>query len=148
MERKAKRYLVGVTFSVLVFAGFTAFVLAQQFFLGLNDGPYHGNPTECPEIEAHQVFPVNRKLTLEVYAREDTTRSTIVSLIRTGAALWCIEVDEPTNRLVENIEFKEVRGFPFLRKKVVGMADWTDGEQGMYWILRRNGRLKEYWYSW
>jgi len=118
----------------------------------LDDGPFHGIIcAKIPNKKPDQIYKIYSDLSIETYDREDNDTAPIVLLRdKDNNILWAIYAianDRETTK-VESIRFKKHRQFPFSRPRIFAIVKWAYGEEASWWFIDKDGKLKEYWYSW
>jgi hypothetical protein len=116
----------------------------------MDDGPFHGEVCELnPKEKPDQTFNLWDGLKLEVHNKNKWIKAPVVTLKKsTGEKLWSIYATAYEQTQVDAIEFKEYSGYPFKTPRIKGIVYWTFGAEATWWYIKRNGELKEYWYSW
>ena len=115
----------------------------------LDEGPFHGAACDrIPTSLPNQAFKLYARFVLESYDAGPEDNAPIV-LLRDGTqALWCLRAVADDNSTVRRIRFESFRGFPFWRPRVRGLVQWSNGDEGTWWFIDYDGKLREYWYSW
>ena len=115
-----------------------------------DDGPFHGAPTTA--IHDHtpdQSFPIWSGLTLEVFdSMTEGVSPTVQLRLPDESVQWAVVADGHQSGDVRSIRFTNTRRGFGRSSTVNAVVDWTYGHEAAYWIITRNGRLREYWYSW
>ena len=122
--------------------------LLYSLVFRMNDGPFHGRAAECPTAQPTQELPIGNNRTLRVYDAGSDGVSPIVTMSLADRTLWCIHADAYPKTRVDRIEFHRSTYWPLLRRRVVGLVQWTYGREATWWFIRYDGSLQEYWYSW
>ena len=66
-----------------------------------------------------------------------------------GQVAWSIEARGREGCQVNSLRFDRYSTRPWIWPRVIGVVDWNcGGREQAVWKLRRDGALKEYWYSW
>ncbi|MBW3622108.1 MAG: hypothetical protein KY468_01705 [Armatimonadetes bacterium] len=114
-------------------------------------GPYHGRKRpDAPGRKPNQVFPAYAGLTLRVYDPvRDEPAPTVELLDSRGKMRWRIYAvpNGSKDKWVHRLRFHTTRGFPYLRPRVVGRVHWIMGREKTWWLIRKDGALIGYWYS-
>jgi hypothetical protein len=117
-----------------------------------DDGPFHGKQrTDVPAKQPDQIFSIYRGMKLYVYdPGPNEPAPTVLLKSKENKVLWCIyaEAESMPDTKVVSIRFDDYRHFPFKRSRVIGVVNWTFGNEGAWWFIDKNGTLEEYWYSW
>jgi len=142
--------LAGVTIGSLILllaVAITIFVWQRQWMPFLDDGPFKGRPVvTLPTTEPIQIFPV-REFVLEVYSSATKNESPVVLLRdRDKKIKWAVYAEGLENTRVTALNFIDYR--TVFDITVRGTVHWTFGHEVMWWMIDRDGSLKEYWYSW
>jgi hypothetical protein len=145
---------------VLIFVVAGAGILTVLFFLlvwwrtwnpsPFDDGPFGGVQHQPPSGQPVQEFRIWAGRRLLVYPRSSTELAPVVVLkAEDGQVAWSIEARGREGCQVNSLRFDRYSTRPWIWPRVIGLVDWNcGGREQAVWKLRRDGSLKEYWYSW
>ena len=113
----------------------------------MDDGPFSGVPVQrMPERSPDQIYHLGDSY-LEVHNSNIQGTAPIVTMRDKDSQIkWSIYAVGQNGTKVKSIEFIEHR--TLYDTIVRGQVNWTYGHEISKWYIKRDGTLKEYWFSW
>lgn len=126
------------------------------------DGPFYGvERMKCPTVKPDQSLKIWDKMTLNVYDKTESDIAPTVQVLDSNQqqqlCIYATESykDDPqkigrSRSSVTKIRFSEKYNSTIFYKnpRIKGFVDWSGGPEGAIWIFNRDGKLKQYYFSW
>lgn len=163
-KKKIKIIVIAIIIPLIIVSLPMLAIWYLSWTLGLYwDGPFYGvERMKCPTVNPDQSLEIWNKMTLNVYDKTESDIAPTVQVLDSNQqqqlCMYATEAykDDPKRKIgrsrssVKKIRFSEKYNSTVFYKnpRIKGFVDWSGGPEGAIWIFSRDGKLKQYYFSW
>lgn len=138
---------IGIGIAVLLIGLGIALYFTLPWLPIFDDGPFNGNPcSKNNPLVANDRFPLNSKIDLHYGLADSTT--VILKAFEGKNEKWCREIFGKMDGDTRELKLIKKIWVPFFGYRVIGLVNWTYGEERALLDIDSKGELRKYYFSW